>query len=419
MYLTQSNQIRGLSKKQYQQLRELCHYAKNLYNVGLYNIRQHYFVEKTFLRYESNYHVAKTNENYKLLQAGVSQQILKVVDRSFKSFFNLIKKAKKGEYRFQDIRIPRYLKKDGLFSLIFSTNAINIKDGFFRVAVSNAYKKANPDYEDILIPFPSRLEGKKIKEVRIVPRNNGQFFHIQYVYEQPSEKVELDFDKALAIDIGLNNLASCVDSDGASFLVDGKKLKSINRLYNKEKARLQSVAMKQGLKDTKRIHSLTLKRNNQVNDYIKKTARIIINHCLEHQIGNLVVGYNDDFKRNINIGKKNNQQFMQIPFGNLREQLSNLCEHYGIFYKEQEESYTSKASFFDNDEMPKWNPADETGYQFSGKRVKRGLYRTSTGYEFNADLNSALNILRKSNLMDVSVLQARGCLAHPLRIRVV
>lgn len=419
MYLTQSNQIRGLSKKQYQQLRELCHYAKNLYNVGLYNIRQHYFVEKTFLRYESNYHVAKTNENYKLLQAGVSQQILKVVDRSFKSFFNLIKKAKKGEYRFQDIRIPRYLKKDGLFSLIFSTNAINIKDGFFRVAVSNAYKKANPDYEEIYIPFPSRLEGKKIKEVRIVPRNNGHFFYIQYVYEQPSEKVELDFDKALAIDIGLNNLASCVDSDGASFLVDGKKLKSINRLYNKEKARLQSVAMKQGLKDTKRIHSLTLKRNNQVNDYIKKTARIIVNYCLKKKIGHLVIGYNEDFTRHINIGKKNNQQFTQIPFGNLREQLSNLCEHYGIFYKEQEESYTSKASFFDNDEMPKWNPADETGYQFSGKRVKRGLYRTSTGYEFNADINGALNILKKSNLLDCKILQARGCLAHPLRIRVV
>ncbi|MEZ2736768.1 RNA-guided endonuclease TnpB family protein, partial [Aneurinibacillus aneurinilyticus] len=112
MYLTQSNQIRGLSKEQFQQLREMCHYAKNLYNVGLYNIRQHYFVEKTFLKYESNYHVAKTNENYKRLQAGVSQQILKVVDRSFKSFFNLIKKAKKGDYRFQDSKMPKYLKKD-------------------------------------------------------------------------------------------------------------------------------------------------------------------------------------------------------------------------------------------------------------------------------------------------------------------
>ncbi len=418
MYLTQSNQIRGLSKKQYQQLRELCHYAKNLYNVGLYNIRQHYFSEKSFLKYESNYHVAKTNENYKLLQAGVSQQILKVVDRSFKSFFNLIQKAKKGDYRYQDIQLPRYLKKDGLFPLIFSTNAMNIKDGFFRVAVSNTYKKLFPEHQDILIPFPKRLEGKKIKEVRILPRNNGQFFFIQYVYEQPSEIVELDMSKALSIDIGLNNLVTCVDTDGASFIVDGKKLKSMNRLYNKEKARLQSVAMKQGLKYTKRMNALTLKRNHQVGNYIKKCARIIMNHCLEHKIGNLVVGYNDDFKRSINMGKKNNQAFVQIPFGRLRKQLANLCERNGIFYKEQEESYTSKASFFDGDEIPTWNPNKEVAYRFSGKRVKRGLYRTKTGIEINADVNGALNILRKSNLVDCKILQARGCLAHPQRIRV-
>ncbi|KAB7707266.1 IS200/IS605 family element transposase accessory protein TnpB [Bacillus aerolatus] len=419
MYVTQSNQIRGLSKEQFKQLKEMCHYAKNLYNVGLYNVRQHYFTEKSFLKYESNYHVSKTNENYKLLQAGVSQQILKVVDRSFKSFFNLMKKAKKGEYRFRDIKIPKYLKKDGLFTLIFSTNAMAIKDGYFRVPVSNLYKKLNSEYKDILIPFPSRLEGKKMKEVRIVPRNNGQFFNIQYVYEQPYETTELDVDKALAIDIGLNNLASCVDTDGASFLVDGKRLKSINRLYNKKKARLQSVAMKQGMKYTKQIGSITLKRNKQVNDYMKKSARIIINYCLKNKIGNLVVGYNDDFKRNINIGKKNNQQFTQISFGHLREQLLHLCERYGIEYVEQEESYTSKASFFDNDHLPKWKPADEEKHIFSGKRVKRGLYRTSTGYELNADVNGALNILRKSNLMDCKILQARGCLAHPLRIRVV
>lgn len=418
IYLTQSNQIRGLSKEQFKQLKEMCYYAKNLYNVGLYNVRQHYFTEKSFLEYESNYYVSKTNENYKMLQAGVSQQILKVVDRSFKSFFNLIQKAKNGEYRFQDIKIPKYLKKDGLFTLIFSTNAIHIKDGYFRVPVSRLYKKMNPEHKDILIPFPSRLEEKKIKEVRIKPRNNGQFFVIQYVYEQPYETVDLDRHKALAIDIGLNNLASCVDTDGASFLVDGKKLKSLNRLYNKKKARLQSVAMKQGVKYTRQIDTLTLKRNNQVNDYIKKTARIIIDYCLENKIGNLVVGYNKDFKRNTNMGKKNNQQFTQIPFGNLREQLFNLCERYGIEYVEQEESYTSKASFFDNDKLPKWNPSDETKHVFSGKRVKRGLYRTSTGYEFNADINGALNILHKSNLLDTSILQARGRLARPVRIRV-
>lgn len=419
MYVTQSNQVRGLSKEQFKQLKEMCHYAKNLYNVGLYHVRQHYFTEKTFLSYESNYHVSKTNENYGLLQAGVSQQILKVVDRSFKSFFNLIKKAQKGEYRFQDVKLPRYLKKDGLFPLIFSTNAITIKDGFFRVAVSKAYKKSHPDFQHILIPFPSRLEGKKIKEVRIIPRNNGQFFSIQYVYEQPYETAELDHNKALAIDIGLDNLASCVDTNGASFLLDGKKIKSINRLYNKEKARLQSIAMKQGMKYTKQMDSITLKRNRQINDSIKKSARYIINYCLENKIGHLVVGYNKDFKRNINIGRKNNQQFVQIPFGNLREQLSNLCERYGIGYKEQEESYTSKASFFDNDLIPSWNPDEKEKPVFSGKRIKRGLYRTKTGYELNADINGALNILRKSNLVDCEILQARGRLACPLRIRVI
>ncbi|WP_053178212.1 IS200/IS605 family accessory protein TnpB-related protein [Peribacillus loiseleuriae] len=161
---------------------------------------------------------------------------------------------------------------------------------------------------------------------------------------------------------------------------------------------------------------MTLKRNNQVNDYMKKSVRIIINHFLENQIGTIIVGYNEDFTRNINIGKRRNQQFAQIPFGTLREQLSNLCEQYGVIYKEQEETYTSNASFFDNEDLPKWNPADKTEHVFSGKRIKRGLYRASTGYEFNADMNGALNILRKKNLLDCKTLQARGRLARPPRI---
>ena len=129
MFLTQKNQIRRL-KQEFSALTEMCHTSKNLYNVALYNIRQHYFEQNEFLRYESNYHVCKENENYGLLQAGVAQQTLKVVDRGFRSFFNLVKKAKKGDYRFQDIRLPHYLPKEGLFPLILSTNAINIKDGF-------------------------------------------------------------------------------------------------------------------------------------------------------------------------------------------------------------------------------------------------------------------------------------------------
>ena len=144
-------------------LAEMCHYANNMYNVALYNIRQYYFHEKKFLTYESNYHECKTNENYKLLQAGVAQQILKVADRSFKSFFNLVKKAKAGEYRFQNIKIPHYREKGGMFLLVLSTNAINIKDGFLQVPMSRAFSKLHFG-KAIKIPFPERLSGKKIKE---------------------------------------------------------------------------------------------------------------------------------------------------------------------------------------------------------------------------------------------------------------
>lgn len=132
MYLTQTNVIRNLSKEQFQALRNMCRYSNNLYNYGLYCIRQHYFDTKQFLPYESNYHVCKENENYALLQAGVSQQILRVVDRSFKSFFNLIKKAKGGDYRFQDINIPHYRKRVGCFCLCYRRTLFLSKMGSLR-----------------------------------------------------------------------------------------------------------------------------------------------------------------------------------------------------------------------------------------------------------------------------------------------
>lgn len=416
-YRTQVNRIKGIDKQTYQVLRELCSISKNLYNVGLYHVRQHYFTEKTFLTYEDNYHVSKHNENYKLLQAGISQQILKVVDRSFKSFFNLLKKAKHGEYRFQDVKIPKYLPKDAMFPLIFSTNAIRVKEGYFYIPLSNAYKKRSK-IKELKVKFPPQLEGKTLKEVRIVPKAKGKHFDIQYVYEQPFETVELDKSKVLAIDIGLNNFATCVTSDGLSYVYDGKPLKSINHYYNKQRAKFQAIAMKQGMNYTKRLTYMDIKRNNRVKDYMRKVARSIVQLCIAQEIGTLVMGYNKDFKRGMNLGKKNNQQFTQIPFGQLREYLYNLCEYYGIDYVEQEESYTSQASFFDNDKLPVWKGKKEA-YTFSGKRLFRGLYVTSKGYNVNADVNGALNILRKSNLIDTCILQAKGCLAHPQRVRIV
>ena len=278
-------------------------------------------------------------------------------------------------------------------------------------------KKKYPN-TDIKIPFPKRLVDKKIKEVRIIPQFNGKFFKIQYCYESNTTDLGLNKDNALSIDVGLENLATCVDTNGASFIIDGRKLKSINHYYNKQKAKKQSILDKQNLKYSKSMIKLINKRNNKANDYIKKSARNIINYCIKNDIGTVIVGYNSDFKRNINIGKVNNQQFTQISFGALRETIKNLCDQYNIKYIEQEESYTSKASFLDKDDIPIFNPSDDTKYIFSGKRIKRGLYKSSNGTIINADVNGACNILVKSKQNFNFEKLCIGLLASPIRVRV-
>lgn len=414
MYGTQKNQLKGLTKSQFLALKEMCKLTKNMYNVALYNIRQHFFREKQYLRYESNYHVCKTNENYSLLNTDIAQQTLKVADRSFHSFFSLIQKAKSGTYQFNKISIPHYLKKDGYFSIIIPR--IKVKDGYFSVPMSSEFKKK---YGKISIKFPSNLEGKIIKEVRIHPKYNAKYFEIEYIYLIETEDKKLLKSNVISIDLGLDNLATCVTNSGSSFIIDGKKLKSINRFYNKENARLQSIKDLQKIKGyTKKQSFLMSKRNRIINDYMNKTARYIINYCIKNNIGTLVIGYNIDFKRDINIGHVNNQNYVQIPHGNLRIKLKNLCERYNIAYFEQEESYTSKSDFLSNDILPVINVDNPVEYTFLGKRITRGQYKSSAGKIINADLNGALNIMRKSKLIDCKVLQNSGCLAQPLRIRI-
>lgn len=416
MYLTQTNVVRHLTKEQYEMLVEMCRYSNNLYNYGLYCVRQHYFDTKTFLPYESNYHVCKGNENYKLLQSGVSQQVLRIVDRSFKSFFNLIKKAKGGDYRFQDIKLPRYREKGGLFVLVFQKNSISIKDGYFKIPMSRQFRKLHGD-ADISVPFPSRLEGREIKEVRLLPCGGGRAFKIQYVYELPEGNLNLNRDNYVSIDLGVDNLATCVSCVRTPYIVDGRKLKSINWRWNKEKARLQAIADRQGVKGgrTRRIFDIAEKRNRRIDDGVKKAARYIINDCIEHDIGTVIVGYNKDFKRNVELGKRNNQNFVQIPLGSLRLQLKNLCARYGMEYIEQEESYTSKSSYLDKDTLPEYKPERPYLGSFSGKRVHRGLYKAKDGTTINADVNAAANIARK--VSGEHLRPCMGLLASPQRIR--
>lgn len=418
MYLTQKNQIRALSKAEYSALRELCRLSKNLYNVGLYNVRQYFFAERKYLRYESNYHYSKNNENYQMLNTDIAQQTLKVVDRAFRSFFNLIKAKTEGRYE-QKIKLPNYLKKDGYFVLIIPARKgrLPIKNGKFILPMSSAFKQK---YGKVGIKFPERLKDKTIKEVRIHPQYNARYFEVEYIYEEPPEPQIVNSNRLLGIDLGLNNLATCFSTTGTSFIIDGKRLKSINQWFNKQNAYLQAKKAQQDIKGiTARQARLSLARKNKVRDYLNKTARLIINQCIEQQLGKLIVGYNPGFKQESNLGKRNNQNFVQIPFWSLRNKLRSLCERYKIEYQEQEESYTSKASFLERDDIPVFNPAQSCQYNFSGKRIKRGLYRSKDGQIVSADLNGAGNILRKQVGSDwITSESLAGFLANPLRMKI-
>ena len=414
MYLTVKQQLKHLSKEEYLSLKELSHTAKNLYNQAVYNVRQYYFQENKYLNYQKNNSLLKSSENYKTLNSNMSQQILKEVDGSFKSFFGLLKKKNKGMYNAK-VKLPSYLPKNSFTTLVIGF--VRLNEDTLVIPYSNSFKK---NHKKISIKIPPILLDKNIKEIRIIPKFNARFFEVQYTYEVQEEQRNLDKNHALAIDFGINNLATCVTSKGRSFIIDGKKLKSINQWFNKENARLQSIKDKQkyGKKPTLRQKYLYSSRNNKVNDYMSKTARKIINYCLENNIGILICGYNETFQRNSNIGKANNQTFVNIPFGKLREKLEYLCKLYSLRFVEQEESYTSKSSFFDMDILPKFEEDKPQTYSFLGKRIKRGVYQTSKGYIFNADINGALNILRKSNVVDLEVLYSRGVVDTPTRIRI-
>jgi IS605 OrfB family transposase len=394
MYLTVKQQVKHLSKEDYKSIKELCHIAKNLTNQAIYNVRQYYFNEGEYLNYEKNYALLKSSENYKLLNSNMAQQILKEVDGSFKSFFGLLKLAKKGKYAFKDCKLPRYLPKDGYTTLVIGF--VRLNGNKLILPFSNTYKKTHKSIE---ITIPPILLGKKVKEIRIIPKANARFFEIQYIYEADCIQRNLNQNNALALDLGINNLVTAVSSEGKSFIIDGKRLKSINQWYNKRNAQLQSIKDKQhlGYRPTNRQKANTRDRNNKVNDYMNKAARKIIDYCISKDIGTLVVGYNETFQRGSRIGKQNNQNFVNIPISKLMFMITYKAQKAGIVIIEQEESYTSKADFLSKDYMPTYSVDDELA-NFSGSRIKRGLYKSAKGTLINADLNAAANIMRKAGI---------------------
>ncbi|MDE2095804.1 MAG: transposase, partial [Patescibacteria group bacterium] len=345
MYKTQQQQLRGLSKDQYKLLHKLCFHSARLYNHCLYLTRKQWEDTHTFLRYETGYFTFKENDNYKILPSAPAQHTCKLVERSFKSYLGLLKLAKEEGY-VNTINMPHFLPKKSCFMLVIPRNGFQVKDGKLHIGISLQLKRET-GMKNLILNFPKNVDQTKpIKELRIHPRYRGRYFTLEVVYEV-EEAQKTENDKVLAVDVGLNNLATCFDGSRA-FIIDGRKVKSINHYYNKTRSKLQSMRDKQGNKhETRRMFLLTRKRSRRIKDYIRKAAKKIMDYALTHGIGMIVVGHNKGWKDEINLGKRNNQNFVQVPFGLLMSYLSSKCQEYGLEYKEVVESHTSKCSFLD------------------------------------------------------------------------
>lgn len=373
MYLTERHVV-----KNNRELDEICFKTKNLYNKALYLVRQHYFETKSYLSFFEVYRLMadSKDEDYYALPCKVSVQTLMLLDRNFKSFFTLLKKKKKNEYD-KPIRIPRYLDKEGRAIATFpkgSVSKVYLRKGIIKLS-------------SLSIQIPTKVTESNIVEVRVLPRNNHHVVEVVYKVEEKESKS--DNGRYASIDLGLNNLATVGSNVVKPFIINGRPLKSINQYWNKEKSRLQSLLKGNNNKKTsKRIESITNKRNNKVKDYLHKYSKMLVNFLVSNDISTLVIGYNEEWKQNINIGKKNNQTFTAIPFYTFIKQLEYKCKLEGINIILTEESYTSKCSFLDNESVEKHE-------SYLGKRVKRGLFRSAKNRIINADLNGSLNILRK------------------------
>lgn len=393
-------------------LEYLCSESNDLYNCAVYYARQIWFkTGKIVSGFELTAEM-KTNRHFNAGYASSMQQTCINVGETFKSFKQLLAKSKKGELD-QKPKAPKYRKSGGLFTVTYPKRWLKLNEGMIRFPLGTQVK-AWFGISEFFLPMPSNLDWKVIREIRILPRNGA--FYAEFVYAMQAESYQLDPANALGLDPGLNNWLTCVSTTGDSFIVDGKELKALNQWYNK-----QVSTMKDGKPQgfwSRTLAQITEKRNRKMRDAVNKAARIVVNYTIKNGIGLIVFGWNKGQKDSANMGAKTNQKFVSVPTTKLKDRIAKLCEQYGIRFEETEESYTSKASFLDNDELPKYGEKPQS-WKSSGRRVKRGLFRTATLGYINADCNGAANILRKVKGklgLDLSGL-TRGVLTAPIRIR--
>ena len=366
----------------YQEIDNLCFKSKNLFNATLYDERQTYFNTGQFKFYHKiNKEFVKNNQpDYRALPAKVSKMTQMKVDQAIKSFLALKKSSNTSN---SNPNFPKYLKKDGRFVVEYEKGALSFKkEGFIRLSKTNIY-------------IPTKLEKSIIQQVRLIPR--AGYYLIEVLYRKPKikyKKKKLTSQTRFAsIDLGLNNLATVTSNVFEPLIINGRPIKSINYYYNKNLGKKQKL-LPTNQYTSKKIRQLSYKREMKLNDYLHKSAKYLVNYLVSQTIDVLVIGTNKGWKQNINIGKRNNQNFVGIPFYKFKQILTYLCEENGIELHEQEESYTSKASFLDGDFVPTFINGDNKKYTFSGIRDRR-LYETKNKKIINADVNGSLNILKK------------------------
>ncbi len=358
--------------------------AKNLYNAALYLVRQSFIFEGRYLNYEAVYHQMKGHEAYRALPTKVAQQVLRLLDKNWQSYFAACEAYREDPSKFRKHpKMPHYKHKtNGRSILVYTIQALS-RPGLKRGLIQPS-----------MLPITVQTKQARIAQVRIVPRIG--FYVVEVVYEcqeaAPSGHPRL----YAAIDIGVDNLAA-ITTNKKGFvprLVNGRPIKSTNQFYNKRKAELQEAVGTTGT--TARMERLTAKRTRRINHYLHTASKAIIADLVAEGIGTLVVGKNPGWKQEAELGRVNNQHFVQLPHARFIAMLAYKAKRAGIRFILQEESYTSRASFLDGDPIPTYDPKQEEKPHFSGKRVKRGLYRAKDGRTLNADVNGSYNILRKA-----------------------
>ena len=363
-------------------IKELCHLSKNLYNASLFDVRQYYFETKSYRTWQSQKPIfTKTkNPDYYALQSDVAGEVLMQVGRQFIGFFE--NKSSKNK------RIPRYKDKNGFNVVTFPIRTISRKIEFDEDKQLYTYTLCKRSYN-------LKIQSTKpnVKMVKFVYDESNDLIKCFKIYEVEEPKLKKDNSRYFSIDPGLNNIVSIYNNIGIRpLLYNGRPIKSINQYYNKTSAKLRSELPK-NVRTSRRLKRLSFKRSNKIDYEMHKISTHIINEAVRNNISKIFIGNNVGWKNEINIGKRNNQNFVNIPHATLFNQLLYKGLLKGIEVIFTEESYTSKASFFDKDELPIYAKSDN--HRFSGKRIKRGLYKDGKGNIWNADLNGAANIMRK------------------------